>query len=168
MLFLFSKKKTVDRKEKRKTCRFEAGQSYCTMFTSLAVRRAITVVAHTHERTIRTPLCSSLSITLSRPRPSSCYRLPSVPLSSRIDGGDLQFGAAECRSAARGGCRRGRRELPRACNSPWRGGEWDGGDDGRGRLHGRSLRSLNLCHSMSLSVSHASASLCKRTISIIS
>lgn len=65
------------------------------------------------------------------------------------NGGDLQFGAAQRRAAARGGCRRGWRGLPRACNSQQRrGGERKGrgtvtrgdGHGGRERqAHGRSL-----------------------------
>jgi len=73
---------------------------------------------------------SPLLFSFHHPFPSPTVVVLSPALrspSSRIDGGDLQFGAAECRSAARGGCRRGRRNLPRACNSPWREGERDGG-----------------------------------------
>lgn len=99
-------------------------------------RRTITVEAEarTHERAIRTLLFSHLHVTLSRPRPPRCYRLgprsTADPLVLReptaADGGDLQFGAAERRSTARGGCRRGRRGLARACNSQQHRGRVEG------------------------------------------
>ncbi|EFN62424.1 hypothetical protein EAG_01614 [Camponotus floridanus] len=120
-----SDRQETGRKEKRKTRRLRAGQSYCTMFTSSAAPNDHDRGAHARARDPHLPLSAFPS------RPAAVSAGPAPPPALRNVGGDLQFGAAECRSTARGGCRRGRRSLARACNSRRRRDARGGGGDGR-------------------------------------
>lgn len=122
----FLEKKNRRRIEKRKTRRLGAGQSYCTMFTSSTAPNDHDGGAHARAR----DPAPSPSLSFSPPRLLLCpslspspflsrHRFPSRPAFREPTAATYNLGRLRVPLVtARGGCRRGRRLLVRACTSP--------------------------------------------------